>query len=68
MGFFAELNSDKSPFTKFYKLLTMKRTHLLQDFKALEELYVKEMPSDLQYPYIEGFGPPFVVEFQDRVV
>lgn len=46
----------------------MKRTHLLQDFKALEELYVKEMPSDLQYPYIEGFGPPFVVEFQDRVV
>lgn len=26
------------------------------------------MPTDLQYPFIEGFGPPFVVEFQDRVI
>lgn len=41
---------------------------MLKDFKALEKEFKEQMPVNLQYPYIEGFGPPFVVEFQDRVV
>ncbi len=67
MAFFAELDGDAgcSPFSIFYERI---RSEKLKDFMTIEECYKQAMPKDLHYPFIEGFGPPLLVEFIDRVV
>lgn len=50
------------------RILQKEKKYLIRDFFLLKEEFSNLLPEEYHQPFIEGFGPPFKVEFLDMEV